>query len=525
MIAKDDAEALREFYDFYKVPFYAVSASVIKNESDARAAASEAFKYIKELAPRFEDDMDAEYWIFDILYKLCAGRADAHGNSKTEPELIICAYSDLSASDIAAITGKKRSSVSAVIKSKKTSIESIQKAAENACPDYWDDIINESKDKSPENGKTDEKSSKGKKAEKEVHYYKRILAIILLIAFLSVAVFIGIQIAGKNYGGDVDKNALGEDILLQYNNNTAMTEMDGSLYYRGADGAFYKRNMRTGETVKISDDYPMELLNDGTYIYYRNNRDGYMYRIDGNGGGRIQLCNAPGTSMELYGGYLYFSSTGGIYRIPDSGGNFDDAELMLDTSMDVNLYCVDIAIDDGGNVFFASGVGKGVHHITEYNGEPSIDGVFTDEVYTLQIDENKLYFDYKEASGKIVLYGFGLDDYYEFLGNTGSQRVWPQIVSSKAGSAIVLSTGAFYAAGGCVYYTGTSDGLSALYMLDNSGNVSKLTDIAGRSKNLYITDIYVSDSYAYCYCSDGKSGGNRVLFAYDLNTQNVVNIY
>lgn len=542
MIAKYDEDALKEFYSAYKAAFYAVSMSVIKNEAGARAAASDAFVCIRELAPRFEDEMDAEYWIFDILYKLCAGRAkeikragkseyDTQGLLKAEPEAIIGAYTKLSASDIAALTGKRRASVTAVIKNiKQSGADALKKAADAACPDYWEDIVSkidtETQTELSDEDKTHSGLSKKSKEERaKGNYYKRIIAVILLVSFLSGVVLLVVNLIRNNYSGDVDKNALGEDMLLQFNNNTAMTEMNGSIYYRGADSAFYKRNMSTGETAKISDDHPMELLNDGKYIYYRNNRDGYMYRIDENGGDRTQLCDAPGTSMELYGGYLYFSSTGGIYRIPESGGKMDDAELMLDTSTDVNLYCVDMAIDEAGNVFFASGIGRGVHHITEYNGEPSVDGVFIDEVYTLQIDDGKLYFDYKDMSGRITLYGFGLDSYYDFLENTGSQRVWPQPVESSAGTDIVLSTGAFFAKDGNVYYAGTSGGLSALYMLNASGNTEKLTDIAGGSRNLYITDIYVSDDYVYCYCSDGRSGGNSLLFAYDIDTHETVKVY
>lgn len=86
------------------------------------------------------------------------------------------------------------------------------------------------------------------------------------------------------------------------------------------------------------------------------------------GGNRTRLCDVPGSAMALYEGYLYFSTTGGIYRIPSAGGTLETAELILDTSNDANLFCVDMTLDASGNVYFASGVGKGIHHVTDYRG-------------------------------------------------------------------------------------------------------------------------------------------------------------
>ncbi len=529
MTAKGDRQALDELYATYGAAFYAVALSMTKDKEAAESASSEAFHAVRDLAPAFEKEMNAEYWIYEILYKTCAKentkRSDAgkaHDLISGMPaEAVIKAFTKLSISDIAAITGKRRSAVSGIIKSRSADIPSVVKYAEAVCPDYKEKALSEA----PREKKDGEPGTDNKKNAKNANGYKRLLTVIVLTAFISVAVFMIVRLANGTYSGDVDKNALGEEVLLQFNNKTAMTEINGALYYRGKDKAFYRTDMNTNETVRISDDYPMEMINDGEYIYYRNYNDGKMYRMDPDTLESTLLCDAPGTTLALYGGYVYFSSYDGIYRLPSSGGDMSSAELMLDTSSDSNLYCVDMAIDESGNVFFAGGVGKGVHHITEYKGEPSVDGVFIEEVYNVQTDAGNLYFDYKEMSGRIVLYRLELDGYYDFLENKELKRVWPSIATDKEGNETELATGAFYAEGGNVYYAGESDGISALYMLDSSGENKKLTDIMGNEKNIYITDIYAAGGHVYCYCSDGKSGGKSMLFAYDLSTSDVTGIY
>lgn len=170
-------------------------------------------------------------------------------------------------------------------------------------------------------------------------------------------------------------------------------------------------------------------------------------------------------------------------------------------------------------------MGKGIHHITDYKGEPSVDGIFTEEAYTLQIDGSQLYFDYKEASGEIILYSFDLEAY---LSGTGEGRVLPKVVSNADGINITLSTGAFYVKDGCIYYAGVSEGKSALIMLDEARQESVLLTVPSGSLSagkLSVTDIYISDEWAYCFASDGKANGKRIFFAGALNKDESVTIY
>lgn len=536
-VSRGERDALKEIYDAYRIPFYFAALSILKNEDDALAVAAEAFRRIRDSAYRFDEDLNAEYWLIDVLLTLSYNKRSARGaereNSgnqvlpeilKQEPELFVKIFTELGSNEIAGLADKKKSAVTGLFAEKKNLLDAIRKAAENNCPDYWEQILSGAPtgvEAIPHNVRTETELQE--RSQRRGHY-KWILGVVLLVCFVCAGIAGFAMLLRDHNSGNAEKNDTDKSELLQFNNHIAMTEMNGAIYFRGANNAFYKRNMETGESVKLSDDSPKELLNDGSYIYYRNHTDGYLYRIDPDGGNRQRLCDVPGSAMALHKGFLYFSSTGGIYRIPASGGTFETAEQILDTSGDANLFCVDIALDAGGNVFFASGVGKGIHHVTEYGGKPSVDGIFTEEAYTIQIDGDQLYFDYKEASGNIILYRFDLKAYLE----GDEKRVLPTVVRNADGTAIPLSTGAFYVKDGCIYYAGVSDGKPALYKLDETGQESEILRIPSGSLpagQLSITDLSVTDEWAYCFCSDGKSGGKRKFFAGNLNKNETVTIY
>lgn len=535
-IARKDEEALIKLYEEYAEAFYCTAFSILKNEKDAYNAAVEAFRRIRSNAYRFDESLDGEYWIFDVIYKIAynkylsaAGRGRKSIKSSNimavyEPEVYIKCFSDLDAGEIAAITEKKKKDIKENLKKAEQDFARIKSSANGYVRDYRNDIISSSTTgMEVYSEETISKSDADIKKQGRRNSYKRIMAIIMASAFLCAAVAVVIALIVNNYGSDVVKTGPGDDVMLQFNNTIAVTEMNGSVYFCGDGNALYMRNMSSGETVKISDDNPKELLNDGQNIYYRNMNDGYMYKVNADGSDKTKLCDVPGTAMEIYDGWMYFSTTGGIYRISLEGGTINDAELIFDNTNDANLFCVDTAVDKHGNVFFASGIGKGLHYITEYNGNATVEGIFVDEVFTIMIDNDMLYFDHKEANGRILLYCLDLNDY---LNNGSDKRVQPKVVSDSAGENIVLSTGAFYAAEGCVYYAGKLQNSSVLFKLDKNKNVSTVTEIPEKYKNnLVISDIYISNEWAYCFGADGKSNGKRLFFAKALNKDNSMIIY
>ncbi|MBR3934174.1 MAG: DUF5050 domain-containing protein [Clostridia bacterium] len=532
-----EKEALKELYDEYRVPFYFIALLMLQDEKKARNVAAEAFRRLSVLSYKFDENLNAEYWFYDVLYTLCANAAGVDVDKKTagipnvphdlvqEPEVYIKLYSDLDINSIASIVEKRKSNIKSVLKNEDR-CKIIKNIAPQYCPDFWDIVMGEK-----ETGYEDFSEKERIRTEtqdiqkKRTNSVKRILAIVLIVTFVCSAIMTAVLLLSKKFGSDVDKNEVSEDIVLQFDNSIAVAEMDDSIYFC-KDDSLWKYDTKEGKNEKISDDNPKELLSDGKYIYYRNHKDGYMYRIDANGQNKISLCDKPGASMALYEDKIYFSTGEAIYSIPSSGGKLTEAQLLLDISTDDNLYCVDTAVDSKGNVFFAGGIGKGIHHITTFKNEPSLEGIFADEVYVLKIDGDKLFFDYKEANGKIFLYKF---DITKYLTAEENKRVLPEVVYDASDEKVSLATGAFDVTNGKIFFAGEKNDMSVLFFIDEEGNRKKLTEIpadyAATRKNLVISDIHVFEKKVYYFCSDGKSGGNRAFFEYDMNTNKTCKIF
>lgn len=528
LIAKEHAnadverKALKELYEMYGTSFYFVAFSFFKNDKKARLAAAEAFKRIQESAYRFENTLNAQYWFFDVIYTLCANAAES---TESHAECYIKMCSELTASEIASLTDKKNSEVKKILANEEK-IKKVKETLSQGVPDYWEYVIgNESTGFEEISEKERKKTEKEKTTQKRIFNFKRTIAIVLVVVVACAAVTIGAMLITKKFGSDVDKNEVHEDIVLQFNNSIAVAELNGEIYYCG-DNAIYKYDTASKKSSKISDDFAKEILSDDKYIYYRNNADGHMYRIDADGKNKTSLCDKPGVSMSIYEDEIYFSSGEGIYKIPSKGAEFSEAELLLDISNDDNLYCVDMEVHNSGKVFFAAGIGKGVHCITRFKGTPSLEGLFADEVYTLKQDDDKLYFDCKEASGKILLYCFDITEYNK---NQNTQRVLPTVVTDSFGENIELVTGSFEVNNGKIYFVGEENDTSAIYMLDENKKPVKVTEIpkneSNTRKKLVISDLHIFEGSIYYFCSDGKAGGDRAFFEYNMNSNTTNRIF
>lgn len=533
----DENSALKELYNEYRIPFYFVALSIVKNEKKAKNAAAEAFRRLRDSAYKFDEKLNAQYWFFDVLYTLCANAAGADFDKQInsipnvpktlvqQPEVYIKIYSDLTIGEIAAVTERKKSEIKKNLKID-DHFDVIKNIASQYCPDFWD-IVSGEKETGYEGFSEKERirTEKEVSQKKRIMGSKRILAFVLLITFVCSAIMTAVVLLTEKFGSDIDKNAVSEDIVLQFNNSIAVAEMNGAVYYCRGD-ALWKYDTKEKKSVKISNDNPKEILSDGQYIYYRNHNDGYMYRVDEDGKNKFSLCDRPGAAMALYDGKLYFSTGDGIYSIPTSGGKIADAQLLLDISNDKNLYCVDMEVDSKGNTFFAAGIGKGIHHITVFNNTPSLEGIFSDEVYALKIDGDKIFFDYKEASGKILLYKF---DITKYLTTEENKRVLPEVVCDSKGEKVILDTGAFDVSNDNIYFTGKENDVSVIYLIDKEGTKKKLTEIPKDErtarKRLVISDIHVFDDKVYYFCSDGKSGGVRAFFEYNIKTNQTKKIF
>ena len=68
-----------------------------------------------------------------------------------------------------------------------------------------------------------------------------------------------------------------------------------------------------------------------------------------------------------------------------------------------------------------------------------------------------------------------------------------------------------------------------LDILDEEKKLSKVTEIpsneANARKKLVISDVHVFGERIYYFCSDGKAGGDRAFFEYNMNTSETNKIF
>ncbi len=353
-----------------------------------------------------------------------------------------------------------------------------------------------------EDGTVEKKSSvKGKKKKRS--------RIIILIAVIAAIVLIA---AGITAAIVLSRDKKTEKIA--YNDVYGSPQFDTKVRMFESNGRFYFQNVSENDDVYIADVNgsviseagqakginSKDFATDGKNFYYRNTEDGSIYAADMNGENAKLFYDTAASNLTVYGDKLYYSGRDGIYYISLDGG---EPVLLYDCSTDLNLERYDIEISDKGTVFFSAGAWKGIHYLTEYNGEPSIDTIFIDEAYTLQCEGDRMYFTYKELNG-LAIYYFDLTD----LESKKPSKV----------EGIEPGTGAFYVKNGYIYYEGyvsTDKGMSdyGIYRVSEKGGPAELLLSYDPEGKMFISDLYVSDSMIYCFYSTGAKNGKTRLEA------------
>ena len=82
---------------------------------------------------------------------------------------------------------------------------------------------------------------------------------------------------------------------------------------------------------------------------------------------------------------------------------------------------------------------------------------------------------------------------------------------------------------GKIYFVGEENDTSAIYMLDENKKPVKVTEIpkneSNTRKKLVISDLHIFEGSLYYFCSDGKSGGDRAFFEYNMNSNTTNRIF
>ncbi len=576
-IARGEEEDYHNLYlQTYRTVF-ALSLSIVKDKGLARCIAVETYRRVAKQAYLFDTELNAEYWILDIARHLSVNalqdpqlkaladgqKADNltfllqetiyHLKNERGTLLLLHALSGLSRKDIAKLLWYYQQSASneyrrAVAELKKREfpdktqyrrradiLAQLKKDAQACTPDYWDLILSDMPSKaehisheeinlSDEEAAFTQEDQKLYRLKKEAARARRIKMTrnLLLCAAAAVCaaavVFLVVRLVRKG-GEAVNPGPSSDESAAQHGNTLALVENDGYVYYQGKDNCLYKRALSASdsEPVKISDHFVKELLTDGRYLFYRNNTDGKMYRCAFDGSNPICLAPVSGAAMALYGDCVYFSGNNGIYCVPKDGvQREEEIRQVLSTEGDSNLFRYDINIAGDGTIYFSSGAGKGLHRVTDFQGTPSTEGLYLDEVYLFTIEGDYLYFDVLYQS-VLLLYRVDLrDDTITVVGQTV-----PADPEQRPVNHVYLTTGAYDVYGTDIYYYGYQISDSGdrfdygLYKISAGGAPELL--FSYQDDAVYISDIHVTETMIYCFYSDGKKDGIRKLTAFPRN--------
>lgn len=531
-IAKNEERDYREFYDKTKVEAYMFALSIVKDRVLARDITVEAYKRVKTLAYKFDTELNAEYWILDIVKNLSFNSlkhdelrkvadtnrvdnlsrilSDLILNTKEDRAkfIVLRTASGLGNSEISRLLWYKGGSASAEYRrglkelvelapedrSKNTIKQELIEDMNSCTPDMWGLVIKEDDtrvsfvshqeldidDDEISFSEDEEDLLKIKRAadrkRRKIKIFTVIIGIVLLCALVAgiITAYVISNDDSKTVPGE-QKNPVYDIILPQFRTKIAMAEIDGNLYFANyADGGkLYKADFSSGSAIlsKISDDVPKNIVvcdSDEKYLVYRND-DGNAYRYSPSKGETVLLYENVG-AMCGNGDTLYFNiSSVGICSLSVSKGASSFKEEWVNNNGQNLPSVIDLELDSSGKMYFSSAADE--------------DGIF---VKTENIDETtgeiQISHDYLKLSGDV--------------GNISDMHIYDMH---------------FY--NDCIYFDISGNNTSALYKIDlkNDNEVSYI-------ENVYLSSaaIYVSDGYIYYagYADDPKVNKNvqRGLF-------------
>jgi len=514
-IAKGKQEDFREFYDKTKVAAYMFALSVVKDRVVARDIAVEAYKRVISLAYKFDTDLNAEYWLLDIVKNLSVN-ALRHADIKNAAdskridnltgllsELIIDAKEDraqfvvlrtvssLSKSEISRLLWYKSGSASAeynrAIKAlvattpdyrTKSSVKQELFDDMTSCtPDMWGLIIKGEDtrvsfvsheeividDSEVEFSEDTEEIKKIKRAadkkSRKVKIFTVIIAVVILCAIIAgviAAVVAYNKAQAEKREQEKDKTNVIEVTLPQSGTSLAMAELDGILYYSDITegGKLYKADFSAGKAVvsKISDEAVKDIV----------------------------VCD----DVEKYVVYRTYPS-GNAYRYSPADGS----SVMLCKS--VGAMCI-----SGDTLYYSSA--DGICSMSVTSGEPTIKTILPETQdknyaglpwrYDIEaLEDGTVYF---SAGGDTDNPGiFTVKETTDAI--TSEIRTYHENVKVKADIGNVYE---MYMYNGIIYFDKSGNYSSALYAID-----TKKDNEVKFFENVYLSSAAVSvhDGYVY----------------------------
>lgn len=528
-VSKQNKGDFKELYDLTHCQVYALILTTVKDKVLAREILIETYKRVWAKAPFFDTDFSGEFWLYNIVKNLCenvlhdkalntssrSNRIDGFSKIATNALfmlkadrgqiLVLRCVTRLKSSDIAKLLWYYKSAekkeyklalkeLASLSQCKQSVIPSLLKAEISKLnPDFWDaidnnkstmvDHISDDEHFVLENDacEKDEQEKEVVKLPLDAQAKKRFIKkLIIVLCVFAALIFIPTAVILNKTKKDVPI------ITVQFGNKIAIVEIGDTAYYQNYKDSskLYSYDFTSKNKKLLCDDKIKELVTDGQYLFYRNENDGRLYRINTDGSDKKQISQNPGTSMALDGENVYYSEKDGIYRMKKDGSSRE--LVLIPESEDMYRYNMEVY---EGKLYFSSGVGGGIFYVNLSEPGSRAKAIYTAEAYDFQIYEGYLYFNIKTSESN--LYRLNLkDEKLQKIPNT------------------VLRTQAFYLFKGKIFFDGFSSDSNSLATAPVSSIYSINIDGSGLEKCFVdaASDMLVTEKRIYCYypTSNGK---------------------
>lgn len=537
-IAKGSQTDFQDLYQMMATKVYAVALATVKDKGLAREIAAETFRRVCTFSYTFDTNYNGEIWILDIARKLSLNALkdkqisvpDAEDATvdnasalmlktiaqlKNERGLILTlrALTGLSFKDIGDLSGYYTNSARkeaqrglAELKasfpgvSKKEFYLQLKEDFQIACPDYFEyiqlnrptKVAHISHEAMFLEGETaifhSETESKriAQRSQEQKSKRNRTLKIMLSVCAALIVLTLGaaliVQLAK-------DSRSTSESERTQTSAGIELVQIGETLYYRDASTGIYA--YQNGEIVTLYTEPVRDLIAGGQFLFFRNYKNGQIYRLTPETKECIQVTTQAGTTLAYYEGYVYYSNADGIYRFSadDSAPKLEPVYIPEVEDAPIRYQ---IAFTSQGDLIFSAGADKGIYRVEDGN----LYLLYADEAYYFQIEDNLLFLDTIGLGNNRQLQALSLTQKDE-------EAFFP---------TISLYSSAYYVVGNTVYYEGSggTDTKNGLYQMDlTNGSTSLIQEI--KEEDLHITHIYATNDTLYCYYSDGQGDGESRL--------------
>ena len=507
-IAKENQDDLKEFYNRTYCSAYALALAYTKDRFLAKAVVIEAYRRVMKYAYKFDTDMNAEYWLLDIVKNLsvnalCDGEltklaGEMHLDNisilirnailETDEDrgkiIMLRTVSSLSKSETAALLWYNKASCDGEFgrgirqlvamqpeeRSKAGVKEQLPLHIKECAPQMLDEILSEREtivakvshknymigdDEFALPGESKENRKQRIAVKKAADRKKRIITV-CVVAAIVCALIAGGLIWWFIENGDTNlENPEDEYTVIepQYDSRIALAEKNGVLYYQNLSdqGFLYSMDLNdsSAKPVKLCETAPDELVIEDGYLYYRSGGSVYRRELAAAPGTEGEKLDVNGVSIDIYNEKIYFCSNPApsVYRVSRMKLDGTDVETVYEATTPIPY----VKVAEDGSIYFSLGAnnknGVNFFRLVLHEGDYTEETLQHSGVYDFQLSNSAAYFDVVDAK---------LDPDAIGTGSIYRVEVVDGIVNTDVMSAVLLSA-AFYADGEYIYYYGCKE--------------------------------------------------------------------